>query len=231
MPARNRRDQHHLIAILERVRIAAQKTNVLIVHIDIDEPPQLPILVLHIRRERGKLYIEFRQQTWQVCRIRLKRFQAIRMPRERGRQSHLDAHRAPPASSNSSSSTQPSKARMYASNAASFGFTGTDSSNRPSSASVVFKPFPVMQTTVVSSEEIRPCAYSRAVTAVVTPPAVSVKMPSVSASSCIPATISTSETSSAQPPDSRIIFAAAGPSEGFPIASERAIVFGFCGSM
>ena len=37
-------------------------------------------------------------------------------------------------------------------------------------------------------------------TAVVTPPAVSVKMPSVSASSWMPETISTSETSSAQPP-------------------------------
>ena len=47
----------------------------------------------------------------------------------------------------------------------------------------------------------------------------------------MPETISTSETSSAQPPSSRIIFAAAGPSAGLPIASERAIVFGRCGTM
>ena len=63
-------------------------------------------------------------------------------------------------------------------------------------------------------------------TAVVTPPAVSVKMPSVSASSWMPETISTSETSSAQPPVSRIIVAAAGPSAGLPMASERAMVLG-----
>ena len=47
-------------------------------------------------------------------------------------------------------------------------------------------------------------------TAVVTPPAVSVKMPSVSASSWMPETISTSETSSAQPPVSRIILRGGG---------------------
>ena len=63
-------------------------------------------------------------------------------------------------------------------------------------------------------------------TAVVTPPAVSVKMPSVSASSWMPETISTSETSSAQPPSARIIFAGAGPSAGLPMASERAMVLG-----
>jgi len=53
----------------------------------------------------------------------------------------------------------------------------------PCRQSVVFRPLPVMQDTVSSSGLMRPCAYSRAVTAVVTPPAVSVKMPSVSASS------------------------------------------------
>ena len=78
---------------------------------------------------------------------------------------------------------------------------------------------------------MRPVAYRRAVTAVVTPPAVSVKMPSVSASSWMPETISTSETSSAQPPVSRIILAAAGPSAGLPMARERAMVLGRCGSM
>ena len=40
----------------------------------------------------------------------------------------------------------------------------------------------------------------------------------------MPETISTSETSSAQPPVSRIILAAAGPSAGLPMASERAMV-------
>ena len=47
----------------------------------------------------------------------------------------------------------------------------------------------------------------------------------------MPETISTSETSSAQPPVARIILAAAGPSAGLPIARERAMVLGRCGRM
>ena len=57
-------------------------------------------------------------------------------------------------------------------------------------ASVVFRPLPVMHTTVVSSDRMRPCAMSFCVTPVVTPPAVSAKMPSVSASRLMASTIS-----------------------------------------
>jgi len=60
----------------------------------------------------------------------------------------------------------------------------------PASASVVFKPLPVMQRTVVSSGRIRFCAYSLRAALTVTPPAVSVKTPSVSASKVIASTIS-----------------------------------------
>src|SRR5438094_346140 len=102
--------------------------------------------------------------------------------------------------------------------------------NSAAIASVVFKPLPVMQTTVVSSGLMRFWALSFLVTPTVTPPAVSVKMPSVSASSLMASTISGSDTSSAQPPESRISFIANGPSAGLPMASERAMVFGFCGS-
>src|SRR6266850_665317 len=101
--------------------------------------------------------------------------------------------------------------------------------NSAAMASVVFSPLPVMHTTVVSSGLMRFCAMSFCVTPVVTPPAVSVKMPSVSARSLMAATISGSETSSAQPPDSRICFTAKGPSAGLPMASDRAMVLGFCG--
>ena len=76
--------------------------------------------------------------------------------------------------------------------------------NSAAIASVVFRPLPVMQTTVVSLAAMRPWLNSFWVTPVVTPPAVSVKMPSVSASSLMASTISGSETSSAQPPLSRI---------------------------
>src|SRR5438132_6420383 len=60
-------------------------------------------------------------------------------------------------------------------------------------ASVVFKPLPVIETTVVSCGWMRPWAISFCVTPVVTPPAVSVKMPSVSARSLMATTISGSE--------------------------------------
>src|SRR5260370_725670 len=99
--------------------------------------------------------------------------------------------------------------------------------NSAAIASVVFKPLPVMQTTVVSSGLMRFCAISFFATPAVTPPAVSVKMPSVSASSLMAFTISGSEMSSAQPPDSRISFIAKGPSAGLAIASQGAVVLGF----
>ena len=67
--------------------------------------------------------------------------------------------------------------------------------NSAAMASVVFRPLPVMETTVVSPDRMRPSRISFWVTPAVTPPAVSVKMPSVSARSLMAATISGSETS------------------------------------
>ena len=64
-----------------------------------------------------------------------------------------------------------------------------------------------------------------------TPPAVSVKMPVVSASSRMPSTNVSSLTARAQPPLSRRALAANVPSAGFPIAIERAMVFGISGTM
>ena len=65
--------------------------------------------------------------------------------------------------------------------------------------------------------------------ATVTPPAVSAKMPSVSASSWMPATISSSETSAMAPPVRRATSMAYGPSAGLPIASDLAMVSGRTG--
>ena len=67
-------------------------------------------------------------------------------------------------------------------------------------------------------------------TAVVTPPAVSVKMPVVWASSRMPARISSSRRPSrSSPSERRARSSAYGPSAGFPIASDFAIVSGFTG--
>src|SRR5260221_921770 len=70
---------------------------------------------------------------------------------------------------------------------------------------------------------MRPSRINFSVTPAVTPPAVSVKIPSVSARSLIAETISGSETSSAHPPLSRINLIAYGPSAELPIASERRV--------
>ena len=77
------RYQHHLIAILERMSVPAQKPYVLIIHIHVDEPPQPPVLILHVLRQRRKLRIELHQQPRQVLRLRHKRLLPIRMPRQR----------------------------------------------------------------------------------------------------------------------------------------------------
>ena len=67
--------------------------------------------------------------------------------------------------------------------------------------------------------------------AIVTPPAVSAKTPSVFASSSMHSRISESGTEPMSPPWLRSSSRTYGPSAGLPIASERAIVFGRCGVM
>jgi hypothetical protein len=65
--------------------------------------------------------------------------------------------------------------------------------------------------------------------AVVTPPAVSVKIPVVSASSRIPARTSSSLTASTPPPVVRATSSAYGPSAGLPMARDLAMVSGRTG--
>ena len=68
-----------------------------------------------------------------------------------------------------------------ASKSSSVGLITTGSGMRSSRGSWVFRPLPVMQTTIDSSRSIRPCSISFWATARVTPPAVSAQIPSVSA--------------------------------------------------
>ena len=87
-----------------------------------------------------------------------------------------------------------------------------------------------MQTTIDSSRGMRPCSISFFVTARVVPPAGSVKMPSVDASSSIAESSSSSVTISPQPPVARSVSSTWNPSAGLPIAIDLAIVSGFTGS-
>ncbi len=63
----------------------------------------------------------------------------------------------------------------------------------------------------------------------VTPPAVSAKMPSVRASSPMPSMISSSVTAAHEPPERRMVSRAYQPSAGLPMASDLAIVRGLTG--
>ena len=75
--------------------------------------------------------------------------------------------------------------------------------NRSPNPSRVFSPIPVTYATTVSSARTTPLAASFESVPIVTPPAVSVKMPSVRASSPTASTISSSVTCATAPPDSR----------------------------
>ena len=76
---------------------------------------------------------------------------------------------------------------------------------------------------------MRPCAINFLVTPTVTPPAVSVNIPSVSASSLIPSTIESSSAAVAVPFVCWSTYNENGPAAGFPIASDFAIVLGLTG--
>ena len=76
---------------------------------------------------------------------------------------------------------------------------------RPATTSVVLYPLPVTQMTVGSSRGITPRLIRSIAAATVVPPAGSVKIPSVSASSRIPSMICSSETATPAPPVDRTL--------------------------
>src|SRR5262249_55449355 len=108
---------------------------------------------------------------------------------ERGRDAN-QCHRSPP------------RAARYAARDVSFLYSSSNALSEAaitggppiaaSSGSVVLRPLPVIATTTHASLRIRPSSISFCAAASVTPPAVSVKMPSLSARSRIAATISSS---------------------------------------
>jgi hypothetical protein len=46
--ASDRRDQHNLVSVLERIRFTTKEADIFIVHIDIDEAAQLAIITLDL---------------------------------------------------------------------------------------------------------------------------------------------------------------------------------------
>src|SRR3954464_13011815 len=85
-----------------------------------------------------------------------------------------------------------------------------------SSGSSVLSPSPVLRTTVSLAGSSRPSSTSWRSTAIVTPPAVSAKIPVVRARSRMPCTISSSPTRPTEPPVRRMASSADGPAAGVP---------------
>src|SRR5207302_3532282 len=104
------------------------------------------------------------------------------------RDAHLDAHERP-ASSRSMASANASMVGLIVAVGFAIGAT----------ASIVFNPRPVTYATTRSSGRTTPARANLASVAIVTPPAVSAKMPSVRAKSRIPSTTSASDTDSIAP--------------------------------
>ena len=82
--------------------------------------------------------------------------------------------------------------RSVSSNSRRLGLITRGSPHLPTIASCVLRPWPVMQRTALSSRGILPVSISFFAQATVTPPAVSAKMPSHSASRRMPSTTSSS---------------------------------------
>ena len=90
--AGDRRDQHHLVPILKRVRIAAEETDVFVVDVDVDELAQLAVLVRDLGGERREGLIELGQQRGKVRCVGVEFLAAIGVAREGGGKHYFDGH-------------------------------------------------------------------------------------------------------------------------------------------
>src|SRR5437667_7310046 len=185
-----------LIAVLEHRLLRLEEPDVLLVHVDIDEAPQLTRLVHEPFLQPGELALQVLHETLHRVALGLDLGVALRERAERGRDSYEHRH------ARSSYTAWDLRSASARSKADSDGLMFTWASRRPWSASGVLMPLPVMQMTIDSVLWMTPVSMSFRVAATVTPPAVSVKMPSVRASTSIPSTISSSATCAPKPPDS-----------------------------
>ena len=120
---------------------------------------------------------------------------------------------------------------MNFSKAARRGSIGSASIMRPASASVVFSPLPVMHSTVSSSGDAALSDQRLRAGNSDARSGLAKKSPRLRPASPWRKQWSSSEASAAHPPLERITRLAYSPSAGLPMASERAMVDGFCGSI
>src|SRR3989449_4943321 len=185
-----------LVAILERGLLRLEEPDVLLVHVDVDEAPQLARLVDEPFLQPGELALQVLHEALHRLTPRLDLGVALCERAEWGRDPYEHRH------ARSSYTAWDLRSASARSKADSDGLMFTWASRRPWSASGVLRPLPVMQMTIDSVLWMTPVSMSFRVAATVTPPAVSVKMPSVRASKSIPSTISSSVMCAQKPPDS-----------------------------
>src|SRR5208337_4027271 len=95
-PARDRRYEQHLIAVLERIRSAPQKPNILLIHINIQETPRLAGFVPQMGLQFGELLVELREQLIEVSRRAYHARCPRSQPPQSGRNLNRNAHEKPP---------------------------------------------------------------------------------------------------------------------------------------
>ncbi len=86
------RNEHDLVAILERVGFAAEKADVFIVDVDVDEPAELAVVVLDLRPQRGKGLLDVSDQPRQIRGGGVELLAAIGVAGESGREHNFDGH-------------------------------------------------------------------------------------------------------------------------------------------
>src|SRR5437867_4520722 len=193
-PSRDRGHGRHLVAVLQRRLLGLEEPDVLLVDVDIDEAPQLPRLVEQTVLQPRELSLEVVDEAVDRFALGLDLGIALRERAQRRGNPYEDRHFA-----FSSYDVWDLRSASARSKAVSEGLIFTWASSRSWRASGVFRPLPVMDSTIDSSRGMTPRSMSFLAAATVTPPAVSVKMPSVRARSSIPSMISSSVASSPAP--------------------------------
>src|ERR1700723_846555 len=75
--ASDRRDQHDLVAVLEGIGLAAEKADVFVVDVDVDEAAKLAVFAFDLRGERRKGLVDVSKEAGEICSGRIEVFAAI----------------------------------------------------------------------------------------------------------------------------------------------------------
>jgi hypothetical protein len=94
--AGDRRDEHDFVAVLEDVGLAAEKADVFVVDVDVDEAAELAGVVLDLGGERGERAVDLGDQAGQVGGVAGQLLLAIGVPDEGGRENDLDGNGSAP---------------------------------------------------------------------------------------------------------------------------------------